>query len=441
MALGFIKHVASGIGHVVSGGAHALESGAKDVAHGAASVATTVAHGATTAASTVANGASDLAQGASSAANSLFDAGKAGFSSVTHAVGGAVSGGVNALEQAGSTIAHGASTLYHDARHDIKQGLVDASNVADKLGVGKILDGLGLGQVNQHDVQMNHHITDTYHRQSNDLKQFLGPGAGANWATYASWASDRAGQAIQNHDDPGGRVARDLNQIGANLPKPLAGLLGGPLGLLGADKAGQYNKAYENESHQAAKGNQKVFADISPPIQQLMDTFGHDKSYDQGKWNQFAAQLKSQGKDPMLIDGLQNYYKARFQTGSDKAQSVTLGNLQLGLHEQKYLQDNIAGAFPPGQGAQYTAGQSAKVGDRSYTLNHDLPGSIPPDLQHITNPQLKSLLSQWGPPNGDSLKGTGAQDWTNLQDRMKFISGLFLSTYNDPSLFNNPRAS
>ena len=57
----------------------------------------------------------------------------------------------------------------------------------------------------------------------------------------------------------------------------------------------------------------------------------------------------------MLIDGLHQYYNAMFQHGDQQAQSITAGNLLIGLHEQQYLQNNIQAAFPPGQGKEYTA--------------------------------------------------------------------------------------
>ena len=80
-------------------------------------------------------------------------------------------------------------------------------------------------------------------------------------------------------------------------------------------------------------------------------------------------------------------------------------------------------------------------------LAHDIPkdpanhgANWAPQLQNITNPELKKLVDQYGPLSG-TLQGSGAPDWTNLNDRMRFITGLFMSRYNDPSLFNNPRAS
>src|SRR5690349_430131 len=43
-------------------------------------------------------------------------------------------------------------------------------------------------------VERNRLITDTYHDLSQQMGQLLGPDAGANWATWASHASSRAGQ-------------------------------------------------------------------------------------------------------------------------------------------------------------------------------------------------------------------------------------------------------
>jgi hypothetical protein len=339
---------------------------------------------------------------------------------------------LHGAEHVGSHMLHGAEHLgkdvFHDAKNGLYKGLQWGSQEASNLGLGHVMDAMGLGKVNPHDVAMNHHITKTYHDQSKELNKVLGKGSGANWATFASWASNRAGQAIQNHDDPGGRFGRDADQL---LSK---------MGIDGPVKT--WNKEYNAESSQAAKGNQKVFHDISPRIQKFIDTFKGTSKPDQKKWDKFAAGFHGHESD--MLKGFHNYYKAMFQHGSDKAQSVTLGNLQLGLHEQKLLQPNISGAIPKGQGGSLTPGQTVRVGKQVLHLSNNVTPShadhghaLPEDLRHITNPELKSMLAQWGPQHG-TLHGSGAHDWSNLHDRMKFISGLFLSYQQDPSLFENP---
>ncbi|MHB2016916.1 MAG: hypothetical protein ACYCW6_08240 [Candidatus Xenobia bacterium] len=449
------------MGGVIKGAENLGKDAVNGVEHGVSSAAHTVSKAASSVAGDVKQGASNVAGAASSAAHGLFDAGKSAFTSVKNVASEASSAaqdGAHLATTVGNDIGHVAGSAVHGvehlangAKHDVKEGLMTATSIGDKLGVGGALDKLGLGGVNQENIEKNHHITDTYTRQSKELQQMLGPDSGANWATFASWASNRAGQAIANQDDPGGRTGRDLNQIGAAIPSWAYSALGPVGSLFGSDahnKFSQYDRAYQQESIQAAKGNQKVFADISPPMQSFIDTFKGEKSPNATKWNQFESGLKQQGKSQELIDGLHQYYNAMFQSGDAKAQSITAGNLLIGLHEQQYLQPNIQAAFPPGQGKEYT-GQAApaRIGSQAYNLAQDLPrdpvnhgGNWAPQLQNITNPELKKLVEQYGPSSG-TLQGTGAADWTNLNDRMRFITGLFMSRYSDPSLFQNPRAS
>ncbi|HEY3997290.1 MAG TPA: hypothetical protein VGO93_00400, partial [Candidatus Xenobia bacterium] len=267
--LSAIGHLA---GDVVHDGEHAISSGAHTVAHAATSVVHTVTHDAKSVAHTVTHDAKSVAHTVSKAANGLYQDGKKAFTKVESVassgakkIEGGAKGVSHFLGNAWHSVAHEASNLYNDGKGDLKQGLVWGSNVANHLGAGSLMNALGLGGgVNQKNVDINHHITSTYHQQSKELQQVLGPGSGANWATYASWASNRAGQAIQNHDDPGGTTAKDGNRLLCALSP-----VDGPAG----SKACQYEKEYQNESNQAAAGNQKVFHDIDPHLQNFLDTF------------------------------------------------------------------------------------------------------------------------------------------------------------------------
>ena len=77
-------------------------------------------------------------------------------------------------------------------------------------------------------------------------------------------------------------------------------------------------------------------------------------------------------------------------------------------------------------------------------LGNDLPPPkgmestlFPPHLRTIQNPELKALLNKLD-HSPDSLKGTGAKDWSRLDQRMDYIIDLFRTRQSDPHLFDQP---
>lgn len=424
--------IAQGVQRGVGNAVHGAEHLAGNVLHGAEQTVGRTTQGVQNLAGSAVHGAGQLAShalsGAQHAASGLArDAGQ-----FVHGAGGAGQAAWRKAEQtAGNvwhSIANGTDNLYHQARHDLKQNvLIPLGNGLDKVGVGSLLDKTGLGKVSQDKIARNQKITRDYANVSRQMQDVLGPGAGANWATFAGFASSRAGQAIRNQDDPGGRTDRDLTALGSSLP-----LVGGMFK--------PYNNMYTNESNQASAGNSKVYNEIYPKFQDFVKTFKGLKQPDQQKWDQFAKGFSPD--QHTLLDGFHNYYNSMFQTGKAKNESITLGNIQMGLHEQRRLQPQIQGAFPPGQSAQLTQTAQAQIGSHTYNLGQDVKGGIDPSLRNIDNPQLRSILQQYAPNvlHG-STQGSGARDWANLDERMRFIATLFASHYSDPSLYqSNPAA-
>ncbi|MCY1030899.1 hypothetical protein OV207_05475, partial [Corallococcus sp. BB11-1] len=77
-------------------------------------------------------------------------------------------------------------------------------------------------------------------------------------------------------------------------------------------------------------------------------------------------------------------------------------------------------------------------------LGNDLPPPagmedtlFPPHLRSIENPKLRELLGRMD-ASPDSLKGTGANDWSQLDQRMNYIVDLFRTRQSDPRLFDQP---
>jgi hypothetical protein len=70
-------------------------------------------------------------------------------------------------------------------------------------------------------------------------------------------------------------------------------------------------------------------------------------------------------------------------------------------------------------------------------LGDDLAAGFPPTLQKINNPDLRALLAQID-PTPDSTRGSGADFWGDLPDRMHFITDLFRCYQLDQDLFEPP---
>ncbi|MFL5936380.1 MAG: hypothetical protein ACJ76U_06005, partial [Gaiellaceae bacterium] len=207
-------------------------------------------------------------------------------------------------------------------------------SVADVRRIGAI----------ENPVVRNLEVTQCYSRLSAAVAERVG--AGANWCTYATWASRQAGRTIRGED----LLAQVERRLGAGrwLLHPLdtlwrrllrRGLLQPRtrLARLTAELHTPFD-AVERASGAVARGNLKVFEEIGL---------------------EFARWL---GGDPLRLrpgdppDG-QRYLQQAFahyeqavaeQDATARAQLVVLANLEIGLHEQTRLQPLIREAIEAG---------------------------------------------------------------------------------------------
>jgi hypothetical protein len=70
-------------------------------------------------------------------------------------------------------------------------------------------------------------------------------------------------------------------------------------------------------------------------------------------------------------------------------------------------------------------------------LGHDLAGSFPSSLGTIGHPELLTFLQRYDVTR-DSVKGTGAKDWSVLAQRMHLIMDLFRSRHEWDVLYESP---
>jgi hypothetical protein len=289
------------------------------------------------------------------------------------------------------------------------------------------------------DTLRNLKITQDYSQLSKEMRDMIGADGGANWCSFATWASRQAGETIRQEDlgtaaKVGKQAVDKLGPLGYLLP-------GGPVA-----KAG--SAAYDASSAQVAAGNRKVYQEIAPQFARFIETFKGDQQPDPEKLTAFQQGFAKDGSQDGLKQAFDNYHKAMFEKDPDKKKELMfLANGQIGEHEQRRLQPQIQAALPYGSREFATSNMmrlglpDGRGGVKPISLGRDVPAfrgqSAPLELQGLQNPDAQRLVDRYD-RNPDRLTNSGAQDWTNLDQRMNFIVDLFRSRHDDPALFQDP---
>ncbi len=276
-------------------------------------------------------------------------------------------------------------------------------------------------------VIRNLRITECYSR----LAAAMPPG-GANWCTFATWASRQAGRTIRGEDllyRLQGELRRD-----AELLHPIRSLWRWLLrrGLLREDTwFGALHTpfdAFELASDAVARGNLKVFAEIGLVFADWLE-------------NGVAPT-----EPPLLRQAFARYEERR------SAEQIVLANLEIGLHEQTRLQpeirESLDAALAPTRHLlawpvqrQLTRLSREVITESLMVLT--LPGVVlwlSRNLEvtgDVTDPELRELTARYEPvpPVVDDC---GAEDWSVLEQRMHFIVHLFRSHHEDGTLASPP---
>ena len=243
-------------------------------------------------------------------------------------------------------------------------------------------------------------------------------------------------------------------------------------------------------------GNKKVFAEIGHEFSRFMLTCIDDSSYQQVHIEDFCQQLRPgappDGQD-LLRQAFTCYYNALFEVDAkQKTELSFLANTLIGFHEQTRLQPEIAAAMSASifdekhaKAAildrllsrisirskfilffKRIAGKTGMLDravdsllstlqfqlrraltthlmtltippDRRLRLGEDLSMSYPGELEQLSNTDLLALIDGID-PTPDSVVGSGTDDWTNLRDRMHFISELFRCCHVSKEMFEPP---
>jgi hypothetical protein len=310
-------------------------------------------------------------------------------------------------------------------------------------------------------------------------------GEGANWCTYATWASRQAGRTIRG-EDLLGHLERRLGERRWVL-HPVATLWRALLrrGLFQPEtRIGRLTHAlhtpfdaFERASDAVARGNLKVFEEIGLQFARYLHDCPPDAPADAPEVGRFLAGL-TPGDPPdgqrLLSQAFARY--ARLRSERDPRRHAELGllaNLEIGLHEQTRLQPQILEALDAPYATKQDLGEraldalfpsaprwwpvvrgpaAAAIGVSARALQREtstlaraaitdsfmvlsLPGRVlalgthlsdayPDVLAEPADRELNELLARFEPlaPAPDDC---GARDWSDLHQRMHYIVHLF----------------
>jgi hypothetical protein len=203
-------------------------------------------------------------------------------------------------------------------------------------------------------VVRNLQITECYSRLSAALGRRTGPGA--NWCTFAAWASKQAGQTIRGEDlsrtlqhaladilttSQAGEVVRALDAL--TRAPDLAGVRRSLEQALGLEAAAR------QASEAVARGNLKVFAEIGREFARFLAELAPDTAFDAAHLERFCAGLRP-GEPPagqeLLRQAFTHCYGSFFETDPEACAELRhMANVEIGLHEQIRLQPEILAAL------------------------------------------------------------------------------------------------
>ncbi|MBN8729033.1 MAG: hypothetical protein J0L64_00730 [Acidobacteria bacterium] len=317
---------------------------------------------------------------------------------------------------------------------------------------------------------------------------------GANWCTFATWASKQAGRSIRAEDIAVALEARlkkapGLNDVFQQLKA-----------VLGLDRESIIKEVarlalrmggIQRSSTAVAEGNVKVFAEIGREFARSLEVIGSGGT--EAAWGHFLGSMR--GGDPpegqsLLVQAFGHYRKALSDEGALRAERILTANLLVGYHEQTRLQPEIQRAldeallphavleqhaydaissklgwlpriwswFSPTRemllrkAAKVVAAEVVKLarmvateqmmsiefpGGLQLKLGQDVQRPFPASLAEAHLPELRELLRRVD-PTPDSRLGSGARDWADFAERMHFITDLFRAWQEETVLFGDP---
>lgn len=303
-------------------------------------------------------------------------------------------------------------------------------------------------------VLANLRITAAHHELSLALHAVLGSDSGANFHTWATWGSKKAGRTIRQEE--------------ASYLNALAPLIGGCLGLLAmaalplqSGAAGLFacaggallgalglhtliRRRRDHASRMILGGNITVLDDIGRQTARFVSTFQGHPDPDPRRLADFLAFLRpgpsESGGQDLLRKAFTHYYHAMHASSRARTyEHMLLANLCAILHEHIRLQPYIAGAMPrPARRLITRHLLDFSLGERVLRVGEDV---VPPAgvycQQRAEDAELLAFLKTWDRAGG-GVTGSRAMNWADIRDRMAFVCALFRTSHRDPGLFTAP---
>ncbi len=355
-----------------------------------------------------------------------------------------------------------------------------------------VADVEAIGDCPSH-VLRNLRITQAYHELTTAAASVLGPGA--NWCTFATWASKQAGQTIRGEDlgrkiEDAFATSRAVHVVTAgirDLQRAAGQTIEATTVLRAIRDACAPLLSVGRVADAVARGNKKVFDEIGAEFARFVTVLPRQDG-DEAAVDAFCRRFRP-GDPPagqrLLAAAFRDYDRARRLTDPKaRAERMFLANVRIGMHEQTRLQPEIADALNapvpdaaeigrrlvetlftgqpgPVPGSRHVLAEisgrlveplravvrrvvtdelmTLTLPGRTLHLGVDLAGSFPLNLTKLADPEVVAFVGTIDPTT-DSPVGSGAADWADLPDRMHFILDLFRQEHENAALFQPPFA-
>ena len=270
----------------------------------------------------------------------------------------------------------------------------------------------------------NQLVTQAHFDLSRALATVIGKNA-ANFHTWAVWGSFKARTTINREDFP--LIEDFMKQVDSDYWV-----------------ADTYNESSTRASREILTGNKLVLKDIGSVTARFIHWSQANEAASSDIKN-FLDTIPQNGKNKTFLrEAFLHYWRAKHEPSEALAQNhILYANLLAILSEHILLQPIIEAAMPPNLLAKaVTMKLSFRVGEEVLWVSRDVPPlnkrtRFPRPLDQIQLPELKHFLRTWG--HTSNLRGSAAKDWSQLGDRMKFITGLFRTRQQVPELFLFPQ--
>jgi hypothetical protein len=306
-------------------------------------------------------------------------------------------------------------------------------------------------------------ITRCHYLLSQALQRALGPGAGANFHSWAVWGSRKAGVTIRQEDLDDARRDGSIvgGIVGALVGLGCGWLLRFPLWVMpGAAALGALcgiasgrliiSHSRQRSAGLVLAGNRTVLEDIGLQTVRFLRWLAQLPLDQPSDATEFLAVMQpgavGQQNQELLRQAFAQYYRARMANSqAEKEQATYFGNCFAVWHEHVRLEPYIQGAMPliirrcvTQRLLQFDIGAVRLAVAQDVPTNDSAAALAVPRSTH--SKQALELLRQ-GSGNvqsGAPFKGTAAGDWTRIKERMRYVFALFQAFHAEPQVFASP---